>query len=96
MSMYDYPNAVQPRAYQTLMQRGLGVKNGLFHCAEVAIFTSSQVLIRYGNNQPPASLGSAASLLSGSRTLFMFQEPIEGCSNRYGWCCSRYWRCSSL
>ena len=79
--MYDYPNAVTNEQYQTLVMQGLGVKNGVIPCAEVQFYSESGPNW-YGNNQPPTSLGSAASLLSGSRTLFMFQEPIEDYGNR--------------
>ena len=79
--MFDYPNAVTNEQYQTLVMQGLVVKNGVIPCAEVQ-FYSEYGPNWYGNNVPPVSLGSAASLTSGSHTLFMFQEPIEGYTNR--------------
>lgn len=79
--MYDYPNAVTNEQYQTLVMQGLGVLGGVIPCAEVQFYTESGPNW-YGNDAPPASLGSAASLTSGSRTLFMFQEPIKDYTNR--------------
>lgn len=78
--MYDYPNAVTNEQYQTLVMQGLGVKNGVIPCAEVQFYSETGPNW-YGNNQPPASLGSLQGFTS-TQVLFMFQEPIEGYTNR--------------